>query len=75
MDQLQSGPYQQAMLLWGLSKCREEPFAKEALVKGMEYLVVIDVTIMDLLVEVNGKADQAIEGLDQSVVDLETRVQ
>ena len=49
------------------------PFAPS--VKGMEYSVAVGITIMDLLAEVNKKVDFAVDGLDQSVVDLETRVQ
>jgi len=40
MDRLETSPYQHTLFLQGLSKCQEEEFV-EALVKGMEYLVVL----------------------------------
>jgi len=75
MEQLvNTSPYYQALLLRGLSKCQEEE-VKPELTQAMEYAGAISVQALEHTMDVDQRTIIAVEGLDLSVVDLETRMQ
>jgi len=76
MDRLvDTSPYHRALILRGLSKCQEEEEVMLELVQVMEYARAISVQALEHTMDVDWRTIIAVEGLDLSVVDLETRVQ
>jgi len=63
MDYLmETSPYHQALLLWGLSKCQEEEEVKPELVQAMEYLAAVRISLLNVVTGIDHRAIMAIEG-------------
>jgi len=76
MDHLHdSSPYHHALVLRGLSKRQEEEEVKPELIQAMEYAGAISAQALEQAVDIDRRAIIAIEELNLSVVDLESRVQ
>ena len=67
--------YHRALILQGVSKCQEEEEVKPELVWAMEYTGVIGVKLIEYIDTLDCRMVTAAEGLDLSVVDLESRMQ
>ena len=70
-----TSPYHRALILRGISKCQEEEEVKPELVQAMEYAGAIRVESIEYADALDRRMVTAVEGLDLSVVDLETRMQ
>jgi len=71
LNKIKTSLYQKAMLLRSLSKNKDlEDPQPPALVQGMEYLMAVGVTILDVIADMNGNFQDGFKNTDATIQEL-----
>ena len=75
LDWLVLGPYQRAVLRWGIMRCAEHDEVESPdVLMGMEYAGSVGTMVIDELVEVNERVSGAVDILRMRIKELEGKV-